>query len=141
MIRVVLGSLLSLAVAFGQIGTSTISGRVVDSSGAVIPNVAITVVQPQTNFTFSAVTNNEGLYRVQSLQPGIYRVTFEAQGFRRLLRDNVELRTGDTLAVDGTLEVGNVAESIEVSAATQLLETQTSASGAVVSGKVMYDLP
>ena len=141
MTRFAFGFLLSVAVAFGQIGTSTLTGRVTDTTGAVIPGVEITVVQVQTNFTFTALSNNEGLYRVQSLQPGQYRITFEAQGFRRMLRENVELRTGDTLAVDATLEIGSVSESIEVTAATQLLETETSATGAVVAGKVMYDLP
>lgn len=141
MTRFAFGFLLSVVAAFAQIGTSTLAGRVTDTTGAVIPGVGITVVQVQTNFTFTALTNNDGLYRVQSLQPGMYRLTFEAQGFRRVVRENVELRTGDTLAVDATLEIGSVAESIEVTAATQLLETQTSATGAVVAGKVMYDLP
>lgn len=141
MTRFALAFLLSLTAAFGQIGTSTITGRVTDTTGAVIPGVGVTVVQVQTNFTFTATTNNEGLYRVQSLQPGLYRITLEAQGFRRMVRENVELRTGDTLAVDATLEVGNVAESVEVTAATQLLETETSATGAVVTGKTVYNLP
>jgi len=133
--------LLALAAAFGQIGTSTLTGRVTDPTGAVVPGVAVTVVQVGTNFTFKAVTNSEGLYRVLSLQPGMYRLTFESAGFRRLVRENVELRTSDTLAIDAALEVGNVAESVEVTAATQLLETETSSSGAVVTGKTMYNLP
>ncbi|MBL8219034.1 MAG: carboxypeptidase regulatory-like domain-containing protein, partial [Bryobacterales bacterium] len=131
-----MGSLL-----YGQIGTSTITGRVTDSTGAVVPGVNITVVQTGTNFTFNAVSNAEGLYRVQSLQPGMYRLTFEAQGFKKALRDNVELRTGDTLAVDMGLTVGNVTESVEVTGATALLETETSATGTVVSGNVLYDMP
>ena len=101
--------LLALAAAFGQIGTSTLTGRVTDPTGAVVPGVAVTVVQVGTNFTFKAVTNSEGLYRVLSLQPGMYRLTFESAGFRRLVRENVELRTSDTLAIDAALEVGNVA--------------------------------
>jgi hypothetical protein len=141
MIRFASIFLLSVSATLAQIGTSTITGRVTDSTGAVIPGVAVTVVQVRTNFTFAAVTNNEGLYRVQSLQPGQYRLTFESQGFRRMVRENVDLRTGDTLAVDAALEVGNVAESIEVKAATQLLETETSATGAVVAGKTVYELP
>ncbi|MGH9657548.1 MAG: TonB-dependent receptor domain-containing protein, partial [Bryobacteraceae bacterium] len=141
MIRFTLCVLLLVATAYGQIGTSTLTGRATDTTGAVVPGVAVTVVQGSTNFTFTATTNNEGLYRVQSLQPGLYRISFEVQGFKRHVRDNVELRTGDTLAVDATLEVGSVAESVEVTAATQLLETETSATGAVVTGKTVYTLP
>jgi hypothetical protein len=128
-------------LAWAQIGTSTITGRVVDSTGAVVPNVAVTVVHQGTNFTSNTTTNTEGIYRVLSLQPGLYRVNFEAAGFKKAVRENVELRTGDTLAVDMSLQVGNVTESIEVSGAVQLLETETSATGTVVSGNVLYDMP
>ncbi|MGH9962207.1 MAG: carboxypeptidase-like regulatory domain-containing protein, partial [Pyrinomonadaceae bacterium] len=139
--RVVAVFLFSTALAFAQIGTSTITGRVSDPSGAVVPNVAVEVVQVETNFKFSALTNSEGLYRVQSLQPGIYRITFELQGFKRLVRENVDLRTGDTLAVDVVLQLGEIGESIEVTGQTQLLETETSASGAVVEGEFLYKMP
>src|SRR5262245_47158712 len=118
---------LSLSAGFAQIGTSTITGRVVDASGAIVPNVAITILQKTTNFTFQAVTNEDGIYRVLSLQPGGYRITFEAGGFKKSVRDDIELRTGDTMAVDITMQVGQVSESVEVSGSTQLLETETSA--------------
>jgi len=126
---------------YAQIGTSTITGRVIDASGAAVPNVSVVVVQKATNFTFPVTTNEEGIYRVPSLQPGSYRVTFESSGFKKSLRDDIELRTGDTLAVDMTMQVGQVTEQIEVSGATALLETETSATGTVVSGDTLYDMP
>src|SRR5260370_30280016 len=128
-------------LGFAQIGTSTMCGRVTDTTGAVVPRVQVTIVQTATNFKFSAVTNEEGIYRVPSLQPGPYRVTFEASGFKRLIRDDVDLRTGDVLAVDAALQVGAVSESVEVTGATTLLETETSAAGTLVSGNVLYDMP
>jgi len=139
--RLLLASALCSAAAFAQIGTSTLTGRVTDTTGAVVPKVQVTVVQTSTNFTSNSVTNDEGLYRVLSLQPGVYRITFEAQGFKKSVRDSVELRTGDTLAVDMAMQVGNVTESIEVTGGAQLLETETSATGTVVSGNVLYDMP
>lgn len=132
---------LAAGAAWAQIGTSTITGRITDSTGAVVPSVAVNIVHSGTNFVSNATTNSEGIFRVPSLPPGRYRVTFEAQGFKKIVRDDVELRTGDTLALDTTLQVGNVAESIEVASATQLLETETSATGTVVSGTVLYDMP
>lgn len=129
------------ALAPAQIGTATITGRVTDPSGAVVPNVAVTVVQTDTNFQSSTVTNAEGLFRVQSLQPGQYRITFEAGGFRRMVRDNVELRVGDTLPVDVALQVGNVEDSVEVTGTTPLLETETSATGTVMEGTMLHKLP
>src|SRR3979490_1197055 len=99
----VVAGLVSLAPA--QIGTATITGRVTDPTGAVIPNVAITVVKTDTNFQFAATTNDDGLFRVQSLQPGAYKVTFEASGFKRLIRDNIDLRLGDVLPADTLMQV------------------------------------
>jgi len=132
---------LSLALSvWGQIGTSTITGRIADSTGAVVPAASITVVATDTNFTFKATSNQDGLYRVLSLNPGKYKVTIEAQGFKKSIHD-VELRVGDTLAVDASLQVGNITESIEVSSAATLLDTETSATGSVVAGSVLYDMP
>jgi hypothetical protein len=127
--------------AAAQIGTATITGRVTDPTGAVIPGVDVTVVNVQTNFQFTAKTNSEGLYRVQSLQPGPYRLTFQASGFKQLVRQDITLRTGDVLAVDIRLEVGNVAESVEVTGAAPLLETETSSVGSVLEGGTLYTLP
>jgi hypothetical protein len=124
-----------------QVGSSTITGRVTDTSGAVVPRVQISIVQTGTNFQYSAVANAEGIYRVPSLPPGQYRVTFETSGFKRLVRDDVDLRTGDVLAVDAVLQLGAVTESVEVTGATTLLETETSATGTLVSGNVLYDMP
>jgi hypothetical protein len=71
----------------------------------------------------------------------LYRITFESQGFKKAVRDSVELTTGNTLAVDMSMQVGSVSESVEVSGSAQLLETETSATGTVVAGSVLYDLP
>ena len=84
---------------FGQADTGSIAGRVSDSSGASIAGVQITVIQKETNFSFSSVTNNEGLYRVQSLPPGTYnspcRLRVSSRPFRGLI-----LRVGDVLPVN-----------------------------------------
>jgi hypothetical protein len=139
--RALIVLLLALTASFAQIGTSTITGRLTDPSGAVIPNVTVTVVNTATNFTSSTTSNAEGIYRVLSLQPGNYRITFEGAGFVKAVSENVELRTGDVLAIDATLKVGNVAETIEVKSTNALLETETSATGSIVSGNVLYDMP
>lgn len=137
----ILSVLAGTVPGWAQIGTSTITGRVVDPSGSTVPGVGVTVLNTATNFASTTKTNDEGLYRVLSLQPGLYRITFEAKGFSKVLRDNVELRTGDVLAVDATLAVGSVAETVEVSGSNVLLETETSSTGSLVSGKVLYDMP
>ena len=134
-----LATLASLSSA--QVGSSTISGRVTDSTGSVVPRVSISIVQAETNFQFTAVTNEEGLYRVPSLSPGTYRISFETAGFKKLVRDGIELRAGDVLPVDVQLQVGLVSDSVEVTGAAPLLETETSATGAVVEGETLHKLP
>lgn len=127
--------------AMGQIGTSTISGRVTDPTGAVVPQVQVTAVNTATNFTYNGLTNDQGLFRIQSLQPGPYRVTVKASGFKTVIRESIDLRTGDVMALDTTLEVGAVTEQLQVTAAAPLLETETSSTGAVLEGATLYKLP
>jgi len=127
--------------ALAQVDTATITGRVTDPSGSVIPNVQITVVQTTTNFSFQTVTNGDGIYRVQSLQPGAYQITYQAQGFKQLVRSNINLRTGDVLPEDVSLEVGTTTETVKVSAQGTLLETETSSTGTVTEGDTLYKLP
>ncbi len=134
--------LMTLApLAKAQVGTSTLTGRVTDPSGAVVAGVAVTITNTETNFRFSANTNEDGLYRVPYLAPGPYHLTFEAAGFKRVMREDITLRTGDVLAVNASLELGSVADSVEVTGAPPLLETETSAVGALVRGDVLYKLP
>lgn len=95
------GLLLCALPAFSQIGVANITGRVTAPTGAVAPSVRVTVVNTATNFTINAETNEQGIFRVQSLQPGTYRVTLQASGFKTVVRDNIEPRTGDTLALGG----------------------------------------
>jgi hypothetical protein len=124
-----------------QNNTGIISGRVTDPSGAVIPNAQITVTQTQTNVEAVSATNADGLFRVPSLIDGPYRVTIIAAGFKKQVRDGLTLRIGENLNVEIKLEVGSVADSIEVTGALPLLETQTSSTGQVMEGEYFYKLP
>jgi hypothetical protein len=140
-VQLLLSSVVALGMAWAQIGTSTFTGRITDGSGAIVPGAKITVVQKETNFTFNVSSNAEGIYRIPSLNPGMYRITVEANGFKKTVRDEVELRASDTIGVDFALQVGNVAETIEVQSAVAALETETSATGATMTGSVLYDMP
>lgn len=133
---------LSLAApSFGQMNTGTLTGTVTDPQGAAIANVKVTVVHIDTNFESRAETNSEGLYRVQALQPGLYRLTFESAGFKRTVQTGLDLRTGDVLPVNVKMEIGQLTESVQVSAQGTLLETETSASGSLTEGETLYKMP
>jgi len=124
-----------------QVDTGTIIGRVTDPSGAVIQGAQVTVTQIATNTDSVTQTNAEGIYRVQSLRPGIYRVTVVVSGFKKFVRENLELRLSDTMPIDVTLAVGAQTEVVEVTTAAPLLETETSATGQVVTGDFFYSMP
>jgi hypothetical protein len=133
---------LLLVCALGYAQTDgVITGRVVDTSGAIVVGAAITVTQTDTNFESQTVTNAEGLYRVQSLRSGPYRVTVSAPGFQRLVRDGLSLRTGETQAIDCVLNIGSALQTIEVSDAATLLQTETATTGLVMNGGYYYSLP
>ena len=79
---------------FAQISTATLTGRVTDSTGAVVAGAQITVTSAETQFRSVAQTNSEGLYRVQSLLPGTYQVSCESSGFKRSVQLGITLRVG-----------------------------------------------
>src|SRR4030095_10070513 len=76
-----------------QTGQGSIVGLVTDGSSALLPGAAVEVRDPATGVTYKAVTNDEGLYRVLYLNPGIYEIVYEAQGFKRLVRSQIQVRS------------------------------------------------
>src|SRR5215471_6790941 len=127
----------SSTLLYAQVSTGTITGTTTDTTGAVVPNVKVTVVHIETNFESHAVTNTEGLYRMMSLQPGTYRVVFEAPGFKRFVQAGIDLNVGAVLPVNARLEVGQLTESVQVSAKGTLLETETSSAGSLTEGDTL----
>jgi hypothetical protein len=124
-----------------QTGQGTITGIVTDSSGAAIPNVNIRISGKDTGFNYTSVTNEEGLYRAPYLNPGFYTIAYEVQGFKKLVRSEIQVRSSETARLDVSLEVGSVAEQVEVSARTAMLETETSMTGHLVTGEELTKLP
>src|SRR6266700_681626 len=133
--------LLTSAAHAQTTGAATIVGTVTDTTGAVIPGAKVVVVNTTTGFKFDGVTNSDGYYFVPYLRPGVYNVTIEAQGFKKYVRDGIELRTNDQPRIDVKLEVGSVAESVEVMGSTPLLETETTVSGGIMEGSTVVKIP
>jgi hypothetical protein len=125
----------------GQLNTGSITGTVVDPSGSPVVNAKILVVETQTNFQARSESNEAGLYRIDSLRPGLYSVSFEAAGFKSLTQTGIQLRVGDVLPVNGTLQLGEVNQHIEVTSAAPLLETETSSTSTVTEGDTLYKMP
>ncbi len=124
-----------------QISTATITGTITDPQGAPVAGVKVLVVEIGTNFQARSETNTDGLYRIQSLQPGTYDVTFDVPGFKTLVEKGLQLRVGDVLPVDGKLELGQVNQQVEVTSKGTLLETETSSTSTVTEGDTLYKMP
>ncbi len=120
---------------------ATVTGAVTDAQGAVIPGASIEVRNLQTNVSVTTVSNDGGAYVAPFVPPGRYNVIVSRDGFKRSVRDNIELRVGDRLRIDFQLEVGGVAEQITVTAAAELLETTTASKGQVIDSGKVRDLP
>ena len=139
--RLVFVGLLVWAAALAQDPRGSIVGQVTDPTGAVVPGVTIRLTHVETNVTFTALSNDQGNYEAHYLPTGTYRVSAEKAGFKTWTRPPVELRIGDRLRVDIQLEVGNVAESVEVVAQAPVLETTTGHVGQVLDSKTFASLP
>jgi len=122
-------------------GTATLVGNLTDATGAIIAGAKITVINVDTSFTSTTVTNAEGYYYVPYLNPGTYQLTIEAAGFKRYVRDGVLLRTNEQPRIDVQLEVGSVTESIQVTGAPPLLETETAVAGGILGVDTIVKIP
>lgn len=126
--------------AAAQTEQGTITGTVKDAQGAVLPGVTATAVNTATNVTTTTITNTEGVYLLTALVNGTYRVTFTLASFTPLARE-IEVRSGDRLRVDMTLQVGAMTEEVRVTAETPLLQTSTATRSQVIDQAKVESLP
>src|SRR5579872_2562012 len=112
--------------------TATLVGTVFDSSNAVLPQPKISLTNKGTNETRTVLGNERGDYIIPNLTPGLYRLAAEHDGFRRTVVGEFELLVNQTARVDVILQVGAVADTVEVTGAAPLVESETSAVGQVV---------
>ena len=127
--------------AAAQEARGAITGRVTDPSGGVIPAASVTVTNTATNESRRLTTNETGYYEANFLEPSTYNVTVEAGGFKRVVRSGITVNVSTRLEINITMEVGAVAETIEVTAEAPLLETTTASGGRVLDSKNLVNLP
>src|SRR5207237_5450401 len=106
---------LFISACFAQsTGLATVVGTVSDNTGAVITAATVSLVNTETQFVYNGETNNEGAYYVANVTPGTYRLTIQAQGFKRHVHAGLILRTSEQPRIDVKLELGSVTESVNV---------------------------
>jgi len=139
----VLASLLVLSAsplnAQQQLGA--IQGTVTDQTRSVLPGVAVTVTNLDTGISRSVSTNDAGIYRVASLDPGRYKVQMELQGFRTATQTDLTLSVGATLGVNVTMSASTVEETVQVTGVAPDIQTEKADLSAVVEKKKIEDLP
>src|SRR5262245_15851841 len=113
MLRKIMASLLLVLPVHAQSFTGTIGGRVTDSSGAVIPQVVVTVTDARTNTSLRTMTGETGDYSVTFLKQGTYRVSFSLPGFKEAVEKDVILQLNQSLRIDKIMEVGVSSETVE----------------------------
>jgi hypothetical protein len=126
---------------WAQSGTSTISGSVKDVTGSPIPSAKIKVVNVESGAQLEAVSNEAGLYRASALLPGSYRLEVDAAGFDHLTRGPLTLEVSQTLAIDLNLQVGKQTETVTVTEAAPLTESQSSNVSQTVNRQMLSGLP
>lgn len=137
----VLLAILSAFSAFGQRDTAALVGTVLDSSGASIPGADVTAVNVDTNFAYHASSDAAGGWTISPVRIGSYRVTVAATGFKTAAVGPMTLDVQQRQRVDVTLQPGEVRETVQVTEAAPLLETDTSERGQVVNSRMMSGLP
>ncbi len=136
-----LALLLGVATAFAQQGTTEVRGRVLDPQGAMLPGVTVIVRNQDTGMFRETVSSENGTFIVGGIVPGRYEVSAELQGFKKVLRRDVELELGKTTSIDVPLEVGQLSETVNVSAESPLVDVTSKEVGGNITGRELVDLP
>jgi hypothetical protein len=119
----------------------TISGSITDPTGATILGAKIAVTETNTGTRVQTVSDSAGQYTAPYLQPGDYEISASLQGFKESLRKGVAVASGSHVVIDMRLEVGNVAETMSVTAAAPLLNTENASAGSSITHEEVQDLP
>src|SRR5262245_14721009 len=134
----VLAVLLHPAAAFAQFDTAQVSGVIQDGSGGVLPGVDVVLVSAGTGTERRAVTNESGLYSFPNVPVGDYRVNAMLSGFNPAARTGVRVNAGVNIRVDIRLEIGGIAESVQIEATSQV---DTAVIGRTVGAEQIAETP
>ncbi|MFN7925719.1 MAG: TonB-dependent receptor [Bryobacteraceae bacterium] len=129
------------ALVWAQSERGNITGTVTDSTLAAVPGAQIVITNDATNQSSAVTTTTAGDYNVPNLSPGQYRVEVTAQGFKKMLRDNLVVTAAATLRVDVKLEIGQVSETVEVKADIAQVQTENAKITTAVQNKLVDELP
>jgi len=129
------------SLAWSQTTDAVLVGLVTDAQGASIAGATVSAVNKGTGVSRDVVTNEAGAYRIGPLVPGSYTLRTTLSGFKTKVQNDVVLQTGAVLKIDFSLDVGDVSERIEVTAAAPMLQTQETSVGGVITQEALERIP
>src|SRR5215813_10792795 len=132
---------LLVRAALAQSPNGTISGLVLDSAEHAIVGAEVLIVNDATGVKYTGVTNREGIYAIPNLPPGPYRIQVSRIGFKTLIKPNVILNVQDALAINFTLPIGAVAETVTVHGGAPLVNMESATVSTVVDRKFADNIP
>jgi hypothetical protein len=127
--------------AHAQAVKGSLLGNVTDASGLVLPGVNVTITEVNTNISTSTVSNESGYYIFSNLKDGTYRLKSELTGFKRILREGVDVPVNSTVRIDLKMEVGALEESVTVVAESPLLQTDRADTGRTIQSIQLQEVP
>ena len=127
--------------AFGQVDEGAITGNIVDTTGAVIPNAQVTLLNTDQGITLETKSGGDGGYKFSPVRAGHYQLTVTAKGFATTAQKNITLNVAQTLQVNVSLKLGAASETVEVNAAPPQLQTEEASVGQVIGGQEVNALP
>src|SRR5262249_13510217 len=142
--RLKLISVLLLAICgtiFGQTSTGEVNGTITDQAGAAVQGAVVKLINQATQIEAQARPNQSGYFIFVNVRPGAYVLRVEAQGFKAAQIPAFDVGVSQTLTQNIALTVGEVSQTVEVSANTEMLQSSSSELGTVISEKVVEDLP
>ncbi len=140
-VKIFLLALLIAGLAFGQRDLATLVGTVTDASGSALPNAKVTIIEDATGQRYEVTSNENGEYIRPALKPGTYSVEAEVAGFKKGIQHGFALTAGDRTAINIQLSVGDMTQSVEISAEAPLLQTESTILGQDIAAKQVSELP
>lgn len=133
--------LICATLTWGQSGTTSLHGVVSDAKGAVLPGASVSITDPQTGFTRTVQTGNDGTYQFLQIQPSAYAIEVNATGFAPLKREDVRLQVNTPATANFTMQVAGTRVEVEVTSEAPLVNTQDASIGNAFNARQLLDLP
>jgi hypothetical protein len=128
-------------VVLAQRDLGTLTGTISDTTGAVVAGAKITITEQETGIRGTVQSDSNGVYIRPLLKPGLYSIEVEASGFKKSIQRDILLNTGDRVGVNIQLTVGDISQSVEITAAAPLLQTEDTTLGNTLQARAVSELP